>query len=230
MFQLKIVSYNIDNSVKTDLIVKNILELSAKGANIFCLQEVRPVKEGRFIGDIILEKLGSDWQAEFFMTAGYSHFDNGLGFVWNKKQVTADKFETISFTKLNKLDVHEQVFEYVKGSVKQPIQRAGLIGHFTIQNQPVRISNVHLDWHGWSTHRMNQLAELLRHLKKAPLGREVICGDFNTIGFFGLGGKLPTMKTLLGDEFVACFPKFVMTTSHFQHLDHIFVRNLKIKH
>ena len=37
------------------------------------------------------------------------------------------------------------------------------------------------------------------------------------------------MEKFLKPEFRSCFPEFVQTTAHFQHLDHIYVKNLEIK-
>src|SRR5437870_2697714 len=102
---ISIVSYNIDNGAKIDLIVKNIVDLVEKGVSLFCLQEVRPAKNGNFIGDQILEVLGLNWQAAYFLAEDETNFDNGLAFFWNQNQVTGIKFETLVLPKLRNLEV-----------------------------------------------------------------------------------------------------------------------------
>jgi endonuclease/exonuclease/phosphatase family metal-dependent hydrolase len=229
MAQLKLVSYNIDNSTQTDQIVKNIFELAKSGVNIFCLQEVRPSKSGEFIGKSLLDKLGSGWEGEFFLTTKPNNCDYGLGILWNSVYLKPVKFDTLSFFKLLQLDFHEQIFGLLRGEEITPIQRGSLIGTFKFDDRVIRISNVHMDWHGWVGHRTRQLQELLDFLKqKSATDAEIICGDFNSLGFFGYGQRLEKIKNILGSEFVNSFPEFRNTTTHYQHLDQIFVKNLKI--
>ena len=62
---LTLVSYNIQNGVYEESIIKNIHTLIAEGVDVFCLQETRVIKP-KFICDRLKNELGSEWQVEYF--------------------------------------------------------------------------------------------------------------------------------------------------------------------
>ncbi len=230
MAELKIVSYNICDSIDEKNISDNIVNFANDGVNFFCLQEVRPAKEGKFIGDILLEKLGNEWQSEFFLSSDPTNSDYGLAMLWRKNAIESVRFQTLSFSKLNVLNLFEQLIEFAKGKKTQPIQRGSIIGTFIFAGKKVRITNVHLDWHGGMDHRIRQLERLVKYLKKEPaVDSEIICGDFNTVSFLGTNSQMQRIQSLLGKEFFNSIPEFQRTTTFYQHLDHIFARNMKLQ-
>ncbi|HEX9504105.1 MAG TPA: endonuclease/exonuclease/phosphatase family protein, partial [Patescibacteria group bacterium] len=226
----KIVSYNIFEGTDPENIIKNITNFADQGVNFFCLQEVRPSLDKEFIGDRLLKSLGPSWKSEFFMMKEPGNRDYGLAMIWQTEVIESIKFKTISFAKLDFLSLYEQLIEFSQGNRTRPIQRGSLIGTFRMQGKTVRISNVHLDWHGGKGHRIKQLEQLVRDLKSEPeVDSEIICGDFNTVSFIGTDSHLQKIQSTLGQEFINLFPKPGRTARLGQHLDHIFARNLKLQ-
>ena len=228
MPELKFVCYNILRSSRKEQIVANIKALAGQGVSLFALQEVRPPRRGAFIGDLILQELGAEWQAEYFLGAAYNSPDYGLGFVWRQPILQAQGFDLLSLPTLSKLGAYERYFERWFGDQSRPVQRGVLIGQFKFAGQLLRVSNVHADWHGGFGQRFRQLQHLANRLKTDPTAAaEIICGDFNTIGLARNGEQKRKIHALLGLEYTDLLPTFHRTTTHYQHLDHIFVRNLK---
>jgi len=229
MSELKLASYNIYDGYNRDNIIENILNFAEQGVNFFCLQEVRSSETGDFIGDVLLQKLGSGWQSEYFVATVPSS-DYGLAMYWRKDILSPLKFETVSLAKLDFLSLFEQLIEYAQGNRTQPIQRGALAGTFMMDGKVLRITNIHLDWHGGKKHRLKQLKQLVDHLKKMPpVNSEVVCGDFNTVSFVGTDSHLKEIHMTLGEDFFNSIPEIRSTARLGQHLDHIFARNLKLQ-
>jgi endonuclease/exonuclease/phosphatase family metal-dependent hydrolase len=227
MSKIKLVTYNLDHSSLREDIAANICKLAASGVGIFCLQEVRAKKSEEFIGDYILQKLGPGWEAKFFLSFD-SKNDYGLGLIWDNNSFQAEEIHEISFPMLKRLPWFTAYIErhYLSGD-PSPVKRGGLIATFRQGSAIFRVSNIHLDWHGKFPQRFRQLGFLLAHLNKSPVDTEIICGDFNTTGFFGNAWQIKKIQNLLGKDFINFIPEFTYTTDHHQHLDHIFARNIK---
>lgn len=231
MSDLKLVSYNICDSGQQEEIIDNLLDFSKQGVNMFCLQEVRRPKDGPFIGDSLLEKLGSGWQAEFFLSDSPASSDYGLGILWRSDVIKPVKFERLTFPSLDQLNGYEQLVELIQRKNADPIKRGALIGTFVMHGRNVKVSNLHLDWHGGFKHRFNQLRYLMDNLKSELPHGEIICGDFNTVSFINTTKEqIQKINSLLGSEFTNAIPQFRPSTIFFQHLDHIFARNFGVKH
>lgn len=196
--------------------------------NVFCLQEVRRNAGSKFIIDELLDNLGVNWHAKYF--------DFGLCTLWDATRLEAVDFELLLLPTVPKLYSYEKLFLKLHAKIGKnkhqkiaPSQRTALLGEFKTAGQTLRITNLHLDWQRGFKHRGSQLNFLKSHLQtKTPVDCEILCGDFNTIGFYRFAnGKLKRFKNLVGEEFVSNSPKRP-TTNHFQLLDHIFVKNLPI--
>lgn len=225
---LNIVTYNIQHGTRAWEIIRNILAMAYKKVDVFCLQEVKKVPGKKFIIDELLWHLGPNWQAQ--------HFNFGLCTVWNNNSVQALDFEELLLPKISNLQPYEKLFlklhaKFERNKVEKITapQRTALVGEFNIGGQRLRITNIHLDWHRGFKHRCSQLEYIRRHLKnKAGVDYEILCGDFNTIGFYRfVNGKLKKVHNLLGQDFVHHLHK-KPTTNHFQMLDHVFVKNLAL--
>lgn len=227
MHNIQIVSYNLDHSNKREDISKNIQKFAQDGVKVFCLQEVRAPKNGEeFIGDFILKILGASWEGKFHISLD-SKNDYGLGLIWNK-EFEADNFVELLLPVLPKLTSFENFFESkILSGDPTPVKRAVLIADFKHPSGEFRLSNAHLDWQGGFPQRLKQLKVLMEHLNQSPKSVEIICGDLNTIGFLGNAKQLNEIQSLLGTGFQNFQPKFVVTTSHHQQLDHIFGKNIK---
>ena len=225
MNEIKLVSYNLDHSSKKNKLVQNIRKLSLLGTNIFCFQEIRTGNPDEFIGNAILDALGSDWKGEFLISEN-SKNDYGLGIIWNSSELELDNFQALDFPLLPQLfHLDRLVEQYLLSGDATPVKRAALIATFQINGQQFRLSNVHADWHGGFEHRFNQIQFLLNHLKTSDIKSEIICGDFNTIGLFRSYKQIKKIQELLGSEFINFFPKHRITSIHGQRLDHVFARN-----
>lgn len=219
------VSYNLDHSSKREQLEKNIYNLSKENVEIFCFQEIRTSKTEEFIGDVFLKKLGPNWQGKFLISHD-SKNDYGLGIIWNDDNLKLIDFENLDLPRLARLRPLESFIEthFLNGD-PTPVKRAAQIFTFRRGEQTFRVSNIHMDWHGGVEHRFKQLEFVTSHLKSRGVAAEIICGDLNTTGLFDNSPQIKKIQVLLGSEFVNLFPKFVHTTSHFQHLDHFFIRN-----
>ncbi|OGE80995.1 MAG: hypothetical protein A3E98_03760 [Candidatus Doudnabacteria bacterium RIFCSPHIGHO2_12_FULL_48_11] len=227
---LKLVSYNLHNSRNEREIVRNVLDFASAGVNLFCLQEVRLSKGGKFIGDAILSALGPGWNGNFFLSPEPFLKDYGLGIVW-KSEMDLVKFENLSFDTPANFGSYQRIINLLLRAGITPFQQryGSLIGTFKIGKTSLRISNLHIDWRGGLENRISQIKHLSNYLKEAlVVDGEIICGDFNTLGFFENSKQVEMIHSLFGKEFINLFPDFRATTTHFQHLDHIFARNLKI--
>ena len=230
MAELKLVSYNLQNGTRQGALVANIRSFAAAGADIFCLQEVRPPEQAGFIGDDILKALGPDWAGKFFLSPKPENFDFGVGIIWRQSKLHVKASENLPLPRLPHWTWWERYTETFLTGQREPFQRGSLIVSFEVGGRTIRVANVHMDWAGGVAHRLGQLRHILDYLHQLPpADGEIICGDFNTIGFLDNTAQMKEINAALGEQFVSSFPTFQRTTTHFQHLDHIFVRNLQIK-
>lgn len=227
---LNIVTYNIHNGSNQEAIMKNIKVLARQSVSLFCLQEVRKQEGREFIVEALLKDLGSEWKAEYFIKP--QSFDLGLCILWKTSTLVALNFEALLLPKLNKLSLHEKIVERLinKHKTVAPIQRGSLIGDFNFQGQLVRVTNVHLDWHGGKQQRGRQIQFIKDHLKpKTAAYFEICCGDFNTLGFYRFSQKgSKNIKQLLEPNFESAFKNQKIRSFFLQTLDHIFLKNFKV--
>lgn len=225
--KLKIVTYNIHHGLKAEAITGNILDLAAKGVGVFCLQEIRKNEGEEFLLEALQKNLGPKWKADHFIKPGSN--DLGLCILWDGSILKAEGFETILLPKLPKLYFYERALEKIQRQYPRPVQRAALMGKFTLDGQLLRIINVHLDWQGGAKQRALQLKALHAYLATKPsVEKEILCGDFNTIGFYRFyKRRFKKVSAIVGQHFKTELHK-KPTTSYLETLDHIFVKNLNI--
>jgi endonuclease/exonuclease/phosphatase (EEP) superfamily protein YafD len=58
--------------------------------------------------------------------------------------------------------------------------------------------------------------------------REIICGDFNTLGVFGKQSKITSLQNQLGNRFQSVIQK-PYSSAIIQQLDYIFVKGLTVE-
>jgi endonuclease/exonuclease/phosphatase family metal-dependent hydrolase len=232
---LKISTYNIQHGTNTEQIVKNIITLVKSGVNLICLQEVRHHPNKPFIVDTLLNKLGTNWKAEYLISS--KTFDLGLCTIWDSNKLTGTNFEHILLPKLPKIRLYEKVYlkihrklEKVDNKNINPETKAALIGEFEVDGKNIRITNTHLDWLGGHRQRTSQLEFIKEKLSRGkPCVYEITCGDFNTLGYYKLSEQeiKKQIKVFLNENFSSVF-KNSATTTFWQTLDHILVKNLKV--
>lgn len=207
--KLKLVSYNIQNGVHQDAVTRNFRKMADEGVDIFCLQEARTTEQD-FIGDRLQTQLGNDWQGEHFLGTDNPRIDLGLSLFWKSAKLQLKELEKVNLPKVEKLGF----FERQATSTPKPPQRGAIVATFDINNIPLRITNLHLDWQGGASQRRAQLRFLAAHLKLKPdVAYEIICGDFNTLGRPASAKKQQNeMQRILGEEFTEVFPNLKWTS------------------
>lgn len=207
--KLKLVSYNIQNGIYADNIARNIGHLKENGAEIFCVQEARKI-ESYFIGDRLEQELGDKWQGEYSLGTDNPRIDLGLGILWNSAKLQLQELERVPLPKLKNLSLIERQVT----STPKPPQRGAIVAIFNVNGDHLRVTNVHLDWQGGVTQRMAQMQYLVSYLKQKPaIAREIICGDFNTIGRQNSARRQQEqIQRLLGGNFTEVFPDLEYTS------------------
>lgn len=230
----KIATYNIQHGTNSDKIVANITTLAQSGINIFCLQEVRHHPNKTFIVDYLLNTLGENWKAEYLISS--KTFDLGLCTIWDSNKIECIKFDSVLLPKLGKIKLYEKLYlklhrkiEKVDNKNINPETKAALIGEFNFKGKKIRITNTHLDWLGGVSQRGRQLEQIKDTLNPYQGNIfEVICGDFNTLGFYKFQNKIKKqINCLLCEGFVSAFEN-KPTTKSWQTMDHILVKNLEV--
>src|SRR5437868_8325767 len=107
---LKIVTYNIQFSLQRENIIKNINLLSKEGVLVFCLQEVVRLPNQEFIVDLILKKLGPEWDAIYHLGEEVSRSGMGNCIIWNKKNLNFKEVKNITLPRKEKINYHEWLF------------------------------------------------------------------------------------------------------------------------
>jgi endonuclease/exonuclease/phosphatase (EEP) superfamily protein YafD len=87
-----------------------------------------------------------------------------------------------------------------------------------------------LDWQGGYKRTIAQLSFLKKSLESLePNENEIICGDFNTLGFLNHKQRLIETSSLLGNTFKSSFDQPYITVFPYQQLDYIFVKGLEVE-
>lgn len=246
--KLRLVSYNIQNGIHQDSILRNLGKMADENVDIFCLQEVRATQSG-FIGDRLATEFGNEWEGQHFLGTDNPRIDLGLSIFWKSKRLQLIELEKVNLPKLEKLSFIEKQVT----SIPKPPQRGAIITTFDVSDSPLRITNLHLDWQGGIPHRMAQLRYLVSHLKQKPdVAHEIICGDFNSTGGQDSAKKQQNeMQRILGHDFNEVFPDLNWTSDgvsidpqrgfskvqgflvnlgirFYQRLDYVFVKGITV--
>lgn len=220
---LKIATYNIHHGLKLEKIIDNIKQLSKDGVDIFCLQEMRESFKNTSVLNTCIKVLGNGWEYETFLEPGSYNF--GLCILYKIDVLKIKKTEKLVLPKIPKTNIRVMVKR-----IRKTIDRGALIGIFEVNGKLLRISNVHLDCHGQFVQRGRQIQALVEHLEvDSSFNKEIICGDFNTIGAEALSQKQEKkILDILGSGFVNAYPRNTPTFRLLQRLDYIFVKNIKV--
>lgn len=242
---LKLVTYNIRVGLQEKKLVETVGKLAQQGAQVFCLQELPKIDGEDFIGNLFLGSLGQSWRGEFSPLPGTRSYHLGLGIIWNSnfleflgsQTVLLPKFEQ---PKLWELFWHKIAHAYTEtGSwwrsffrVHEPFeatQRAALICTFKYGGELLRVTVLHLDWYGSLAQRSRQIQHLGEVLAgQPPVDKEVICGDFNTLGMFiKFKKRSGEIQSVLPPGFIDTLKNPRRTGWPFQRLDYIFAKGFK---
>lgn len=248
--KLIFVTYNIQFSQHPEKIKENILKMAKMGTSVFCLQEVVCNYDKNFIVNVLLKKLGRDWDAIYNLGKEKSELGMGNCIIWNNKVLSLERKQKEFLPNSRVLAIHEKFFSWIVGGVTTPFQRRIIIGYFKLNNTFIRISNIHLDHNGGIKNRKKQLLYLINVLNKnKSVKHEIICGDFNSFDLLKNGREVIMQKEILGNQFIdisknsgwtadlnnidikngGTFFKFLIKSMHLhirRKLDYIWVKNI----
>ncbi len=200
---LKIATYNIQFSLHPHQLQQNILALKKQGIAIICLQEVTVTANQPSIIELLLAKLGPDWQAIWHLGKDKNVQGMGNCILWNNRVLKLLKHSNVLLPYSNKFTQLEKVLSWLAGGVTTPIQRRSVIGYFRYKNKTVRLTNVHLDHNGGSKNRYHQLKFLMTRLQQMQLRKkpdfDIICGDFNILDPLKNRKEIKLYQQLLAD-------------------------------
>lgn len=241
---LKLVTYNIECGLQDEQLRKNIKSFKDQGINVFCLQEVRKLQNEPFIGDKFLRDLGPKWKSEYFLVPEFGGIGLALCIIWNSDILNlagADKIPLPEFLSLNFWErafikavlghVQKNNWFALFGSQVNPImlKRGALVCDFDLGSSKLRILTAHLDWAGGLRQRLSQIKYITDYLSTRPkVEREIVCGDFNTLGmFFSFKKRSEQVRKFLPADFYDTLAEPKTTARLFQRLDYIFQKGFK---
>lgn len=180
---ISVCTYNLHIWSNASVISDNILKLKNYGVDIFCLQEIQKIRGKQFVGDLIQKKLGKDWQMECFLGDENLKLDHGLAILWNTKKVKALRVKKMLLPLYPKSTPLFWLFmrRLTGFNHSEPDQRKALSIIFKYKNNQLQIITTHIDIVGGQTHRLSQHKFIKKQLL-SNVDKQVICGDFNTIG------------------------------------------------
>lgn len=232
-----IITYNIFDGRNAEKLINNILSLIQNGADIICLQEVRQAYKDIEFSKLLRESLPKHFEVRYFLENDMRWFDYGLGILWNTQVFSNANFQQFSLPKQPHLTFWNKLFYWLLGLEPKIIKRGALIGTFMSRWAPsrhsgqdsLRITNLHLDFQGGDAHRAAQIKALMNHMATQPkVEREIICGDFNTLGLFSKQNKIASLQNQLGNKFQSVIQK-PYNSAIIQQLDYIFVKGLTVE-
>lgn len=200
--QLTIATYNLQFSKNQDQLIKNIIEMTKLGVNIFSFQEVLKENQREFLIDRIVKTLGNNWQAKAHIGANNQLKDIGTAIIWNSKAVNLIKSNKILLPKSKKLAIHEKVFTWLAGGVTTTFDRRSINAIFQFGKHKFRLTNIHLDHNGGINNRKKQLQFLINFLEKENFIHDIVCGDFNSFDLLKTGQESLMHQQIFKNNYV----------------------------
>jgi len=175
---LKIATWNILHGTFKEDILEGLYFLIAKaGADVICLQEAETRHTGSILAFLKEKGLGQ-WQLEA-MEAKPTGAE--LIILYNGSRLTLQGNPQLWHMPVLP---NKPFLQRMFGRKGIPyVQRAAMATNFLLDGKPIRIVTAHLAYEGGLRHRRKQLSTLGAMLRKTPVEREVLCGDFNTTSF-----------------------------------------------
>jgi endonuclease/exonuclease/phosphatase family metal-dependent hydrolase len=219
---LRLISYNIQRGICFDAIFSHFKFIKEfQEADILVIQEVCVPKQSE---NALLRLLHgfSDrraWSYRKVMT--YPDKEYGNGFIFKEDWIPVTE-EIVPFPQVSRLKWYEK--QKTEGGV--PDTKSAFVQTFRRKDCFIRIANVHMDFVGGPLHRQTQLQCLLDFLSRdeAPSTvLDVICGDFNTVGYFrSRRARQNTQSVLdlaLRQGYINCSESIDWTSDLFSNID-----------
>jgi len=178
---MKIITFNIQGGFKIDELCGEIKEKLVP-FDILCLQEVCESKKIKNHAQQIAKSIGEDYSSKSFLPIDFKVKRMGNAFVFNQKTVKVLSSQGFNFPLFSPGLFWKLLTRCFCLDCDRLCQTALFQTH---QGSKIRISNFHLGFVGATAVRKKQIQFAIRTLsglKKSD--RELILGDFNTIGVF----------------------------------------------
>lgn len=243
---IKIATYNIFLFSNPQIITQNIFTMKEQGVDIFCLQEVLKAKGKPFIGDILLELLGDEWNIEYNLGANDKAISHGVAILWNKQKLKKVDVKKITLPTLTNLSFFNKLFRSIVKFKDIKIENRAMYIDFSLKSKKLRVTSVHIGLSaGNIKHRLKQHEYLWKILQRKSVLHEIICGDFNSLRGKTYTMELQYIKNLYSKNFIETCSKITWTQDlhynkfekaiinffikygniHYrQNLDHIFIK------
>lgn len=219
----RLLSYNIQRGLHCERLLRLFDEAPAfREADVIAIQEASFRKDGRNVLDALAEVLSPEhaWTYRTVMT--YPDKEYGNGFVFRRDLGIVDSY-SVPLPQVPRLKWHEK--RKTEGGA--PDTKSAFVQGFSLAGRCVRIANVHLDFSGGSVHRHGQLNHLLLEMaargESPGDGLEIICGDFNTVGYHGSSRSRRNTSRVLDSAisrgFVEAVPEVNYTSDLFGSID-----------
>ncbi len=194
--KIALASYNILHGHHSELIIKNIKFLIAKGANAICLQETDLLFK-KSLNNLLKKEL-RHWKVRYFHT----NIACNLAIAWDDRHLKLKDMHSILLPTLPRPSITQRLIRRA-----QTYKRGALSAHFLVDGKTVRVTNVHLGWEGGIKHRLYQLRFLRETLDEEQIDHGILSGDFNTFApaiFRRIQKK--KVEQILGKEWTNAFP------------------------
>ncbi|SVA16768.1 uncharacterized protein METZ01_LOCUS69622, partial [marine metagenome] len=181
---LRLVTYNLQRGIHYDHIRRHLATLpSLREADVIAVQEAL-VPVG---GTNTLARLAADLDGEYRWTyrtvMSYPDKEYGNGFLF-RPTVTPELGLSVPLPRVERLGWMARL--KTEGGV--PDTKSAYVQVFNTGGRRLRLVSLHLDFAGGADHRVRQLSHLLQVLEQRALSdaavADVLCGDFNTSGYY----------------------------------------------
>lgn len=207
-YNLKVVTYNIQHARQLENI-STILKKVGEDTDIICLQEVNHFEDKTKIKEEINKALSRYKNIYYNNVPSFGKYV-GFATFWDASKLELIDSHYMLLPEFNESSpIHHKLLMSTKDS-----RRGALITTFALKDdKKLRVINLHLDWRGKYTHRLNQIKcikDFTSSLEKVDF--EIVCGDFNTIGpIWSLNkgkskGRQDAVQSILGLEYNSTVP------------------------
>ena len=220
---LRGVTHNLQRGIHYDRLREHFATLPVlRQADIVAVQEAQVLLED---GTNTLARLAADLEGEYRWTyrtvMAYPGKEYGNGFLF-RPSVTPVADQVVRLPRVDRLGWVARL--KTEGGV--PDTKSAFAQVFRVAGRRVRVVSLHLDFAGGADHRVRQLTHLLGTLEPSGTAGgsvDVLCGDFNTSGYYrSRAARAQTQRVLdvaLTRGFTDCSAGVPWTSDLFSSID-----------
>ena len=220
---LRVVTYNLQRGIHYSLLRKHFAQLeSLRLADVVAVQEALVPAGGVNTLARLARDLAGDYRWAYRTVMAYPSKEYGNGFLF-RSSVTPVAAQIVSLPQVDRLGWVARL----KTEGGKPDSKSAFGQVFRVAGRLGRIVNIHLDFSGGVDHRIRQLSHLLRVLEPVSDSStavvDVLCGDFNTSGYYRSKQAWHETQQVLevakGDGFTECSAGIPWTSDLFSSID-----------